>query len=93
LSRKPLLDGVYRLDEGALLNDFFHVLQAIGVMVWLEEAHGTAIHRQRVPFVQYVRLDGVKTLAGMERINALPSLLFTDAALMQLVGFKAQQIR
>ncbi len=36
---------------------------------------------------------GLKTLFGMERINALPSLLFSDAALMQLVGFNAQQVR
>jgi Transposase DDE domain len=91
--RKQLVDGVYRLDEGALLDDFFHFLQAIGVMVLLEEAHGAAIHRQMVPFVQYVLLYSMKTLFGMESINALPSLLFSDEALMQLVGFNAQQVR
>src|SRR5919108_1187471 len=78
LYRKQVVDGVYRLDEGALLDDFFHFLQAIGVMELLEEAHGAAIHREMVPFVQYVLLYGVKTLLGMERINALPSLLFSD---------------
>jgi hypothetical protein len=93
LYRKPLVDGVYRLDEGALLDDFFHFLQAIGVVVLLEEAHGAAIHRQMVPFVQYVLLYSMKTLFGMESINALPSLLFSDEALMQLVGFNAQQVR
>jgi hypothetical protein len=93
LYRKQLVDGVYRLDEGALLDDFFHFLQAIGVMVLLEEARGAAIHRQMVPFVQYVLLYGVKTLCGMESINALPSLLFSDEALMRLVGFNAQQVR
>ena len=93
LYRKQLVDGVYRLDEGALLDDFFHFLQAIGVMALLEEAHGAAIHREMVPFVQYVLLYGVKTLFGIESINALPSLLFSDEALMQLVGFNAQQVR
>jgi Transposase DDE domain len=93
LYRKPLVDGVYRLDEGALLDDFFHFLQAMGVMALLEEVHGAAIHRQMVPFVQYVLLYGVKTLFGIQRINALPSLLFSDEALMQLVGFNAQQVR
>ena len=93
LYRKQLIDGVYRLDEGALLDDFFHFLQAIGVMGLLEEAHGTAMHREMVPFVQYVLLYGVKTLFGIESINALPSLLFSDEALMQLVGFNAQQVR
>src|SRR5262249_685489 len=102
LYRKQLVDGGYRLNEGALLDDFFHFLpaigfihflQGIGVMTWLEEAHGAAIHRQLVPFVQYVLLYSVKTLFGIESINALPSLLFSDEALMQLVGFNAQQVR
>jgi hypothetical protein len=87
LYRKQLVDGVYRLDEGALLDDFFHFLQAIGVRALLEEAQSATIHRQMVPFVQYVLLYGIKTLFGMESINALPSLLFRDEALMQLVGF------
>jgi hypothetical protein len=93
LYRKQLVDGVYRLDEGALLDDFCHFLQAIGVMTLLEEAHGAAIYRQMVPFVQYVLLYGMKTLFGIQSINALPSLLFSDEALMQLVGFNAQQVR
>jgi hypothetical protein len=93
LYRKQLVDGVYRLDEGALLDDFFHFLQAIGVMAMWEEAHGAAIHREMLPFVQYVLLYGVKTLFGIERINALPRLLFSDEAVMQLVGFNAQQVR
>jgi Transposase DDE domain len=93
LYRKPLVDGVYRLNEGALLDDFLHFLQAIGVMALLEEAHGAAIHRRMVPFVQSVLLYGVKTLFGIESINALPSLLFSAEALMQLVGCNAQQVR
>lgn len=56
LYRKQRVDGVYRLDEGALLDDFFHFLQAIGVMTWLEEAHGAAIQREMVPCVQDVLL-------------------------------------
>jgi hypothetical protein len=93
LYRKQEIDGVYRLDEGAVLDDFFHFLQAIGVMSLLEEAHGTAIQREMVPFVQYVLLYGLKTLFGIESINALSSLLFSDEALMRLVGFNAQQVR
>jgi hypothetical protein len=93
LYRKQVVDGVYRLDEGALLDDFFHFLQAIGVMALLDEAHGAAAHRAMIPFVQYVLLYGVKTLFGIESINALPRLLFSDEALMRLVGFNAQQVR
>jgi hypothetical protein len=93
LYRKQLVDGVYRLDEGAVLDDFFHFLAQAGVMALLAEVRGAAIQREMLPFVQYVLLYGLKTLFGIERINALPALLFSDEALMQLVGFNAQQVR
>ena len=53
LDRKQVIDGVYRLDEGALLDDFFHYLEDVGVMALLAEVHGTAMQREMVPFVQY----------------------------------------
>jgi hypothetical protein len=93
LYRKQVVDGVYRLDEGALLDDFFHFLQELGVMAMLQETHGAGIDRVMVPFVQYLLLYGLKTLFGIESINALPTLLFSDEALMQLVGFNTQQLR
>jgi hypothetical protein len=93
LYRKQEVDGVYRLDEGAVLDEFFHFLQVIGVMSLLEELHGTAIQREMVPYVQYVLLYGLKTLFGIDSMNALPALLFSDEALMQLVGFNAQHVR
>ena len=93
LYRKQEVDGVYRLDEGAVLDDFFHFLQSLGIMSLLKEVHGAAIQREMVPYVQYVLLYGLKTLLGIESMNALPSLLFSDEGLMQLVGFNAQQVR
>jgi hypothetical protein len=42
-----------------------------------------------IPFVQYILPYGLKTLFGIESINGLPASLFSDEALMQLVGFKA----
>jgi len=93
LSCQQEVDGVYRLDEGAVLDDFFHFLDQIGVMAVLAEARGTAMQREMVPYVQDVLLYGLKTRFGIERMNALPALLFSDAALMPLVGFKAQHVR
>ena len=52
LYRKQEVDGVYRLDEGAVLDDFFQFLRTIGVMALLEGAHGAAIQRELVPYVQ-----------------------------------------
>ena len=93
LYRKQVVDGVYRLDEGALLDDVFHFLREMGVVDWLGDVQGTAIQRVMVPCVRYVLLDGLKTLYGVESMNALPPLLFSDEALMRLVGFNAHQGR
>ena len=93
LYRKQLVDGVYPLDAGAVLDDFFHFLRKLGVLDLMEGVQGTAHQREMVPVVQYVLLYGLKTLFGIERMNALPALLFSDEALMQLVGFNAQQVR
>lgn len=93
LYRRQVVDGVYRLDEGALLDDFFYFLQQLGVVDWLHDVHSTAIQREMVPVVQYVLLYSLKTLFGVDSMNALPPLLFSDEALMRLVGFNAQQVR
>jgi hypothetical protein len=93
LYRKQLVDGVYRLDEGAVLDDVFHFLDQVGVLALLAEVRAAAIQREMVPFVQYVWLSSLKTLFGIESIHALPTLLFSDEALRQWVGFHAQQVR
>jgi hypothetical protein len=49
LYRKQAVDGVYRLDEGAVLDDCCHFLQRTGVMALLEQVHGVAIRREMVP--------------------------------------------
>ena len=49
LYRKQVVDGVYRLDEGALLDEFFHFLQELGVIDWLNDVQGTAVQRVMVP--------------------------------------------
>jgi hypothetical protein len=56
LYRKQGVDGVDRLDEGALLDDFFHFLQELGGIAWLHEVQGTAVPRVMVPCIQYVWL-------------------------------------
>jgi hypothetical protein len=88
-----VVDGVYRLDEGALLDDFFQFWRELGVLDLMEGVQGKALQREMVPVVQYLLLYGLKTLFGIASMNALPALLFSDEALMQLVGFNAQQVR
>jgi hypothetical protein len=93
LYRKQVVDGVHQLDEGVLLDDFFYCLQELGVGDWLGDVQGTGIQREMVPVVQYLLLYSLKPLFGIESMHALPALLFSDEALMRLVGFNAQQVR
>jgi hypothetical protein len=93
LYRKQVINGVYRLDEGALLNDFFGCLQQLGVVDWLGDVRGPAVQREMVPFVPYRLLYSLNTLFGIESMPALPALRCSDEALMRLVGFNAQQVR
>ena len=93
LYNQQVVDGVYQLDEGARLDDFFYVLQELGVGDWLGEVQGTAVQREMVPVVPYVLLYSLKTLLGIESMHALPALLCSAEALMRLVGCKAYQVR
>jgi hypothetical protein len=93
LYRKQVVDGVYRLDAGALLDDFFSFLQELGGGAWLGDVRGTAVQRAMGPVVQDLWLYSLKPLFGIERMPALPVLLCSDAALMRLVGFNAQHVR
>src|SRR5256886_11798264 len=74
LYQKHVVDGVYRLDEGALLDDFFHCMRELGGVDLMARVQGTAIQREMVPVVQYLLRYGLKTLFGIESMNALPAL-------------------
>lgn len=43
LYRKQVVDGVYRLDEGALLDACFSFLHELGVVDRLHDVQGTAV--------------------------------------------------
>ena len=93
LERTQVVDGGYQRDAGALVDDFGYCLHARGVVDWLSAVQGTAVPRAMVPVGQDVLRSSLKTLWGIERLNALPTLRCSDAARMRLVGFKASQVR
>jgi len=92
LYRQQEVGGVYRLGEGAVLDEFPHVLQAIGVMSLFEQVHGPARQRELLPCVQARLLYGLSPMVGLERLQALPILLGSDAPLLQLVGCNAPPV-
>jgi hypothetical protein len=68
------VDGVSRLDDRALLDDFSHFVPVSGVMGLLEQVDGAAIQREMVPLMQYGLLSGVKTLFGLGEHAGFASL-------------------
>jgi hypothetical protein len=51
LYRQPVVDGVSQLDEGAVLDDFCHFWQKLGVLDLLAGIQGKALQREMVPVV------------------------------------------
>jgi Transposase DDE domain len=93
LWKKQAVEAISSLEEGAILDEFVHFLDEVGVLPRWQALQGDGIKREMVDFFQYVMLYGMKTLFGIEAMNALPALLFSDEAAMRLAGFNAVQLR
>ena len=78
LWKKQAVDAISSLEEGAILDEFVHCLDEVGVLPRWQALQGDGIQREMVDFFQYAMLYGMQTLLGIEAMNALPALLFTD---------------
>lgn len=87
------LDGVYGLNETGFLDDFFEFLEKIGAMKVLEAIEPAGVKRVMVVFTQFVLLYVCRVLLAVPSMHALPSLLFSNVAAMNLVGFNAHQVQ
>jgi DDE family transposase len=86
------LEEMHELSEAGLLDEFFVFLEEIGLMGVLEQLDLPGVHRVLVPTVQFVLLYLLKVLVGGQSMHELPRVLFSNVALMELVGFNAQQV-
>jgi hypothetical protein len=86
------LDGIYGLNEAGLLDEFWHFLEVVGIFPLVAQIEAPAIQRVMLPLVSMVLLYCLKVLFGIESMNALPALLFSNVAAMTLLGFNAHQI-
>src|SRR5713226_10272139 len=86
------LEEMHELSEAGLLDEFFVFLEEIGMMAVVEQLELPGVQRVLVPTVQFVLLYVLKVLYGGQSMNELPGLLFSNLALMQLVGFNARQV-
>jgi hypothetical protein len=86
------LDAVYPLGEVGLLDEFFHFLDVSKALALLGNVELPLVKRAFLPVIQFVLLYLLKTLLGIESMNALPALLFSNVAAMTLIGFNAHQV-
>jgi hypothetical protein len=86
------IEEMHELSEAGLLDEFFVFLEEIGMMAVVERVELPGVQRVLVPAVQFVLLYLLKVLFGGQSMNELPRWLFSNVALMELVGFNARQV-
>jgi hypothetical protein len=86
------VDAVHSLDEAGLLDGFFAFLHETKVLGHWQSFQLEAVQRVFLPAISFVLLYGVRVLFGIESTNALPPLLFSNVAVMSLIGFTAYQV-
>jgi len=92
LQRGEAVDAVHTLDEAGLLDGFFEFLKESKVMDHWLSIKIEGVYRVFLPTIYFILLYGTRVLFGIESSNALPSLLFSNVAVMTLIGFNAWQV-
>src|SRR5260370_8749722 len=85
------IEEMHELSDAGLVDEFFVFLEEGGILGAFEQISLPGVKRVLVPTVQFVLLYFLKVLFGGESMNELPRVLFSNLALMELVGFNAQQ--
>ncbi|MFL5699723.1 MAG: transposase [Ktedonobacteraceae bacterium] len=85
------IDEMHQLSDAGLLDEFFVFLKDVGMLEAFEQVSQAGVKRTLVPTVQFVLLYVLKVLLGGESMHELPHVVFSDLALMELVGFNAHQ--
>jgi hypothetical protein len=86
------IEEMHELSEAGLLDEFFAFLEESGMLALLCKQDLPGVQRVLIPSVQFVLLYLLKVLFGAESMNQLPRVLFSNVALMELVGFNARQV-
>jgi hypothetical protein len=85
------IEEMHQLSEAGLLDELFVYLEEIGMLAAFEQVTLPEVKRVLVPAIQFVLLYMLRVLFGCESMNELPRVLFSNLALMELVGFNAYQ--
>jgi Transposase DDE domain len=84
--------GFTRWATWCLLDEFYHFVEINGVLAEFSELKLATVERVFRPVIQFVQLYLLKTLLGIEAMNGLPALLFSNVAAMKLIGINAHQV-
>ena len=88
------IDSMHALGATTLVDELFHFMnEELGLLKRLEKICPTEIKRVMVPFVQFIMIYLIKIIYGICHMEPVSDLIFTNQALMKLVGFNAAQIK
>src|SRR5260370_36697955 len=82
---------MHELSDAGMLDVLFVFMEEVDNLRAFEQISLPGVKRVLVPTVQFVLLYFLKVLFGSSSMNELPRVLFSNLALMELVGFNAQQ--
>jgi len=74
------------------LDKFFYFLYAIGFFK-ITDIRPSGYKRIMLPITMLITTYSMKILLGISSVNKIPSLLFREIALLQMIGFTASQIK
>ncbi len=86
------IEEMHELSEAGLLDEFFAFLEESEMMATLRQQELPGVQRVLIPTIQFLLLYLLKVLIGAESMNELPRVLFSNIAVMELIGFNARQI-
>lgn len=93
LHRGDAVDAVYTLDEAGLLDGFFAFLREHKIMAHWKRFTIAGVQAVFLPALYFLLLYGTRILFGIASTNALPTLLFSNIAVMTLIGFNAHAVQ
>lgn len=88
------IDSMHALGATTLVDELFYFIkEELGLLVKWEKICPLVIKRVMVPFIQFILIYLIKIVYGICYMEPIADLIFTNQALMKLVGFNATQIK
>lgn len=88
------IDSMHALGSTTLVDELFYFInETLGLLGKWEKICPSSIKRVMVPFIHFIMIYLIKIVYGICYMEPIADLIFTNQALMKLVGFNATQIK